>query len=73
MRESRENGAGMRDQDPPFQTLLIEKTCCVSVTVRAKSYHRAYYGETQYSNIRKSRFTQKRAYSDPIRTRDLTV
>ena len=26
MRESRENGAGMRDQDPPFQTLLNDLT-----------------------------------------------
>jgi len=23
MRDSREKGAGMRDQDPPFQTLLV--------------------------------------------------
>ena len=28
MRDSREKGAGMRDQDPPFQTLLLAKWWC---------------------------------------------
>ena len=42
MRDSREKGAGMRDQDPPFQTLMIVPK---TVTNHAEKYEGLIQGK----------------------------
>ena len=39
MRDSREKGAGMRDQDPPFQTLFILARYAVTIFILSAIDH----------------------------------